>query len=143
MTRPTFGHLLVPLDLSSRNARAVRLAGDLARREGARVTLLHVVHRIEALPAGELGTFYARLRRKAEAALRTHARRLVRLGVACRVEVLLGTPATAIVEYAARRRVDLIVMGSHRINPRARPARWGTTSYRVGVLCRCPVLLIK
>ena len=41
-----FKHLLVPLDLSDRNARLLRIALSLARQSGARVTLLHVVDRI-------------------------------------------------------------------------------------------------
>ena len=39
--------------------------------------------------------------------------------------------------------VDLIILGSQKIDP-ARPGQgWGTTSYKVGILCRCPVLLVK
>jgi len=40
-------------------------------------------------------------------------------------------------------RVDLIVLTSHKIDL-AHPAEgWGTTSYKVGILCQCPVLLVK
>ena len=57
--------------------------------------------------------------------------------------VCIGEPAREIVGTAAREKVDLIVMGSHKVVP-SRPATgWGTTSYKVGIFCRCPILLVK
>ena len=39
--------------------------------------------------------------------------------------------------------IILIILGSQKIDP-ARPGQgWGTTSYKVGILCRCPVMLVK
>jgi nucleotide-binding universal stress UspA family protein len=43
---------------------------------------------------------------------------------------------------AARRRVDLVVLGSHRLSPRPGYGL-GTTSYKVALACACPVLLLK
>lgn len=40
------------------------------------------------------------------------------------------------------KRVDLLVMGSHKVKPRPGQG-WGTTSYEVGILCQCPILLVK
>ena len=54
-----FKHILVPLDLG-RNERSLRTARTLARQNGARVTLLHVIQRIEDIPAAELRRFYCR-----------------------------------------------------------------------------------
>jgi nucleotide-binding universal stress UspA family protein len=59
------------------------------------------------------------------------------------VEVLIGSPAREIVRFATAKRVDLIVLGSHRIDLARPAAGWGTTSYKVGILCQCPVLLVK
>ena len=51
--------------------------------------------------------------------------------------------AREIVKQAVANRVDLIVLTSHKIDL-AHPAEgWGTTSYKVGILCQCPVLLVK
>jgi hypothetical protein len=41
-----FKHILVPLDLSDRNERILRLAVGLARIKQGRVTLLHVIQGI-------------------------------------------------------------------------------------------------
>lgn len=91
-----FKHILVPIDLSERNARALAAAKRfLARR------------------------------------------------VAVRTELTIGEPAREIVRLATKRRADLVVIGSHKVRP-GRPATgWSTTSYKVGVFCRCPILLVK
>lgn len=47
-----FTHLLVPTDLSDDAARAYAPAASLARRDGAKVTLLHVVEAARAVPHG-------------------------------------------------------------------------------------------
>jgi nucleotide-binding universal stress UspA family protein len=60
-----------------------------------------------------------------------------------RSAVVVGTPSEDIVRYAAANRVDLIVMASHRVDPSRRSRGWGTTSYKVGILCRCPIMLVK
>jgi hypothetical protein len=39
--------------------------------------------------------------------------------------------------------VDLIVTGSHRLNPGQPGGGWDTTSYKVSLLCAYPILLVK
>jgi nucleotide-binding universal stress UspA family protein len=56
--------------------------------------------------------------------------------------VRIGAPAAEIVRAASRKRVDLVIMGSHRVRP-GRMGGWGTTSYKVGIFCQCPILLVK
>ena len=51
--------------------------------------------------------------------------------------------AEAIVAYAEERGMDLIVLSSHKVD-RDHPALgWGTISYRIAIVARCPVLLVK
>ena len=93
------------------------------------------------------GTHHVGAQRRLEAISRRRrervARPLVARGRRVGTEVIIGEPATAIVAAATRRRANLIVMGSHRVVP-GRPGRgWGTMSDKVGILCRCPVLLVK
>jgi nucleotide-binding universal stress UspA family protein len=138
-----FEHILVPLDLSDRNARTIETAGDLASRHRSRVTLLHVVQQIPDIGAGELRAFYRRLERDSARRLERLAKRFTARSVPVAVSVGIGEPAHEIVTTAAKKRVDLIVMGSHKVVP-GRPATgWGTTSYKVGIFCRCPILLVK
>lgn len=137
-----FDHILVPLDLSGKNRSQLAVAAELAGR-GTRVTVLHVIERIEDIPFAEVRDFYRRIARIAEKKLAATVVRFARRGVRVRTAVLIGAPAAEIVRYAAARGVDLIVMGSHAVTPGRAARRWGTTSYKVGLLCRCPVMLVK
>jgi nucleotide-binding universal stress UspA family protein len=137
-----FKHILVPIDLSRRNTSALSAAADLARDRGTRVTVLHVIARIEHVPAEELRSFYRQLEGRAQRELARAARQLTRKGISVRGTVVIGAPAEEIVRYAAANKVDLILMRSHPIG-RGRGEGWGTTSYKVAVLCTCPVLLVK
>ncbi len=138
-----FTHILVPIDLSDRNARALAMASALAQQCGARVTLLHVIQSVEKLPLGDLKGFYRRLAQVSTQKLERSAAPLARKGVRVRTQVCIGEPAREIIRSALRGGVDLIVMGSHKVRPDRREARWGTTSYKVGIFCQCPVLLVK
>ena len=138
-----FQHILVPLDLGGGKQRTLAAALQLAQQSQARVTLLHVIQRIEHVPTNEVRDFYKRLTETARDRLAVAARKLAAKKIDVRAVVLLGTPAEAIVKYADTNRVDLIVLPSHKVDL-AHPAQgWGTTSYKVGILCQCPVLLIK
>lgn len=134
-----FAHVLVPIDLSDRNSRSLRIVETLSAR---RVTLLHVIHRVPGLPAAELQPFYKRLRRQAEKVVERVAASLAASGLRVRHLVTIGEPARDILRVATSRRVDLILLGSHRLGPRPGEGL-GTTSYRVALACRCPVLLVK
>jgi hypothetical protein len=37
----------------------------------------------------------------------------------------------------------ILVMSSHKLPLRRSGESWGTASYKVGILSRCPVLLVK
>ena len=107
------------------------------------MTLMHVVQQVPRLTPAEMRTFYDRLVKTSRRKLARAAKLFTVRGVAVRSEVCVGEPAREIVRAATAARSDLIVMGSHRVNPKRRGMGWGTTSYKVGILCRCPVLLVK
>lgn len=145
MRGPAFAkHILVPIDLSSHNARALDAALALAEGVGARVTVLHVIQEIEGVPIAEMRAFLRGVEQLVAKRLDAATRKFHSRGVRVEGVVLTGTPPREIVSYAAQKRVDLIVMGSHTIGSRPRLGRGlGTTSYQVAILCRCPVLLLK
>ena len=138
-----FRHVLVPLDLGGRHTSALRTARALTRPGRGRVTLLHVIQRIDHVPEPELRAFYRRLEEAAQRRLAAAARAFAAARIAVRAEVAVGSPAEEIIRFAQAGRVDLIVMRSHRVEPGRRTRGFGTTSYRVGLVCRCPVLLVK
>ena len=137
-----FRHILVPTDLTARSEKALQLAGHLSRA-GTRVTLLHVIERIDGLAFSEVKPFYERLDRKARKAMEALTRHMTDGAPSPARVIVRGRRAEEIVKYAAANEVDLIVLASHRVNPSIVERDWGTISYKVGILAQCPVLLVK
>lgn len=137
-----FRHVLVPIDLSDRHRAVLDAAAAIAVPSGARVTVLHVTQRIDGIPTAELQPFYARLAESARRRVDRAVRPLVAAGVRVRVRLVVGDPAAEILRAAKAGKADCIVLGSHRLG-RAPGTGLGTTSYKVGILCACPVLLVK
>jgi nucleotide-binding universal stress UspA family protein len=138
-----FQRILVPVDFTPRSQRAARTAGRIASGSHAETTLLHVIERIDADTGGPLRSFYARLERSARRKMAALLEELGRRGLAACGEVLYGNRVNEILRFAGEKRIDLIVMSSHKLPVRRGPENWGTISYKVGILARCPVLLVK
>jgi nucleotide-binding universal stress UspA family protein len=138
-----FSHIVIPVNFTRANDKAVAAAIGLARSGKGRVTLLHVVERIQHVPVRELKGFYATLTRAAEAKMKPLARRFERQRIPVWSVVLLGRRAEEIVEYAARREASLVVMSSHRLDPSHRGRGLAAISYQVALLAPCAVMLVK
>jgi nucleotide-binding universal stress UspA family protein len=138
-----FKKILVPADLTDRHERAVELAAELAAQGGADIVLLHVVEMIQGLPMEEEGTFYKRLERIARGHLERWSKHLAERQRSCQVEVLFGNRAGEIARYASENGIDLIVLTARPFDPAAPAASLGSMSYRIGLLARSPVLLVK
>jgi nucleotide-binding universal stress UspA family protein len=138
-----FKRILVPIDLSGRNTQTLDVALELARATHALVTLCHVIQSVRDVPSAELRRFYRRLEATSARTLARVAKRFTAREVPVDTVVCIGEPAREIVRLAAGRRTDLIVMGSHKVRAGRWATGWGTISYKVGIFCRCPVLLVK
>ena len=137
-----FHRLLVPVDLTPKNRRAVEVARDLALQSGGEVHLLHVIETLD-LPFEELADFYARLERQATRKLTPFAALLDEAGVSAVAHIRYGKRAETVLEFATEHDVDLIILDSHRIVPGEVGKGLGTISYRVAIVAPCPVLLVK
>jgi nucleotide-binding universal stress UspA family protein len=138
-----FRQLLVPLDFSDKNEAAIDIAIETARRDGAEVTLLHVIETIDHMDFDEMSDFYRKLETRAAAKLAVLTDRFTGAGVRARYEIVFGKRAESILRQAAGGKTDLIVLSSHRVD-RDHPALGlGTISYQVAIVARCPVLLVK
>ena len=133
-----FQHILVPIDLSHRNERTLRIAVGLARITQSRVTLLHVIQGISGVSTWELRTFYKTLEQRSQRELARAAKRFVDAEVAVRAIVVIGDPARKIIKAATARKVALIVMGSHRVMPDAPAEAWAPPATRSGSPVRVP-----
>ena len=138
-----FRHILVPTDLTERTEKALQFATELASRDRAHVTLIHVIETIPGLTFDEAKGFYQRLERKARKPMDALTRRAGEGGMTATPAVVYGRRAEEIVLYAAAHAVDLIVLASHCVKPSRIGRDWGTISYKVGILAQCPVLLVK
>lgn len=122
-------HLIVAIDGSAASRRAVQIAGQIARAEGASVGVVDV---------RKTGEFHAVADAREHAALVE----LKQAGVEARVEIRGGDPADEILAAARSGGAGLLVMGS-----RARSAvgglLLGSVSQDVAARASCPVLLVR
>lgn len=136
-----FERILIPVDLTEKNAEAVERALAVAE-PAAEVVLLHVVERIED-DEPELEEFYRRLTERARGGLAALAARVAASGRAARSEVVVGRRVEEIVTAAERVGADLLVLGSHPLALDGGLLDGLTISYRVALLASCAVLLVK
>ena len=137
-----FRHILVPVDLTEKNVRAVEAAGELARAVRGRITPLHVIETLD-VPRDELRDFYQRLEEKAGRHLAELGRPLDQAGVAVEQRVTFGKRVPEIVVQARDLAVDLIILASHRLDPDNAARGFLTISHQVAILAPCPVLMLK
>jgi nucleotide-binding universal stress UspA family protein len=137
-----FEKILLPLDLSDRHRRAVDITVELAKQSRGEVVLLHVIETIPGLAVDEEKAFYGRLHKMAETHLEAIARRVSEHRVPCRRRVLYGHRARTVADEADALAADLIVLTAPQMDA-GNLSGWGSLSWKIGVLCRCPVLLVK
>lgn len=112
-------HVLVTTDLSPDSLRPCEPIADLARRLGARITLLHVVQDLRVAPHGAPlapGMSAPDLEREKESARRALEEQRSTFGADLAVEpaVVSGNDtAQAIDDFAKKNGVDLIALSTH------------------------------
>lgn len=120
---------------------AVVVAGDLAARLGARLTLCHVAHRPSDFPYGD----QAAMERRHAAALAEGEQLLRdvagRTGVEATLRVACGEPAPVLLELAEQMAADLVVVGSHG-HGALHKALLGSTSAALARRLACPLVVV-
>ena len=138
-----FRNILVPVDFTLKNESALNTALDLVRGKEAKITLLHVIELIEHVELEEMADFYRSLETRAAAKLYGLEERFKQALIPVYQDIVCGKRAETIVKYAEEREMDLIVLSSHQVD-RDHPAlSVGAISYRIAIVARCPVLLVK
>jgi nucleotide-binding universal stress UspA family protein len=138
-----FQRILLPVDLTDRHDKALRMAGDLGRQSNGEVILLHVIEAIPGLSRQEDADFYSRLNTAARAHLRRLAAPLLEAGIACRTEVLTGQRAVDTARFAAEAKSDVIVLTSPPFQPQHPLPALGSMAWKISLLAACPILLVK
>ena len=139
-------HILVPVDFSENTPSILDWAAHLAKQHGSRVTLLHAYHlpvEFQQLEGAYLPPdFWQSVRAEAESSLRRYAADLERKEIRVEMAVCEGYAATVIVEEAAARHADLIVIGTHGRSG-LKHLLLGSIAERVVQKAPCPVLTVK
>lgn len=144
-----YQRILVPLDGSATSQRGLKEAIRLARDNGARLRLVHVLDETPALGMMEEGVdlepYLRELTKKGRAILERAERLAGKSGVpadAVMAETAGGGVADAILRAAKKWRADVIVMGTHGRRG-LRHVVLGSEAERVLRLSPLPVLLVR
>jgi len=143
-------NILVATDFGAASDAALRYGGELARRFGATLHVLHVVENVSISSVGADG-FVAMAPQQLQDEVEDTAR--VRLMEALRdsdrsgpvtrpVVITASSPAPVIIDYAKRHDLDLIVMGTHGRGALAH-FLMGSVAERVVRTAPCPVLTVR
>lgn len=115
----SYTHVLIAVDFSAASARVTARAVAIARQNGARLTLLHVVDYLpplgfadDLLPSPALLVDEDELIKHGKSSLEAFAAK-EKIPAEIPRHVLLGAPQREIVDFARTQGVDLIVIGSH------------------------------
>ena len=137
-----FKHLLVPLDGSPSAECALPAAAQIAARNGAAISLLHVLER--DAPAEVHGVRHLRTADEAKAYLGAVAQRLAAQGVTADVHVhavAVEDVARGIADHLLELNQDTVVMSTHGGGLRTR--LFGSMAQQAVALGRMPVLLVR
>ena len=141
--------ILVPVDFSLTSMKALEQAAFLAKKNGAEITLLHVVDYI--MPHSNI--YYFTIPRSAEyegTVLKECESQLQKLAdkiklrdsVTVNAITVPGKPREAIIKTADEIKADLIIMGTHGVSG-FREFMIGSNAIRVISEASCPVLSIQ
>ena len=112
----TYKHILVPVDLQQESERVLRSAADIAARNSARITVLHVVEYAPIDPGGDI-----LLPAPVDITEQLATRARTQLGELCQKcgagnaaqQVIVGSIKGEILHAATKEAVDLVVIGNH------------------------------
>lgn len=141
----TFANILVPIDYEAPADAALRVAGNLARAAKGRLLVSHAlplpIYTMTEYPIAPVDGAWIR---EETARLEKHARAVLEQDgevPSLEVDVRVDTPALRILQIAAERRIDVIVMGTHGRSG-LKHLLLGSVAAKVARLAPCPVLTV-
>jgi nucleotide-binding universal stress UspA family protein len=138
-----FEKILVPTDFSEKSRSTLNVAAKMADCNSAVIYLFHVIETIADTPFEEFSEFYLRLERRAQSRMKEWMQRDIEPSIAVEPIIVFGSRYREILKFSETHGIDLIVMHSHTVTPQDPAGGWGTISYRVALLAKCPVMLVK
>jgi len=138
-----FKNILVPVDLTKKNKQALDIAVKIALHDKSKVNLLHVVETIASTSFSEFEDFYRTLEKRAKKYIDKMIIPYNKSELLIEGKITFGNRVVEILSFSGKNKIDLIVMNSHKVNPKEPTENWGTISQKVGILSQCPVMLVK
>lgn len=141
-------HVVAPVDFSAESAAALAAARVMAATYGSRLDVVHVVehptfaHQYEPFYNRALDYSFPRAAAKITIALRELLDEVDGPEVESHVEVLEGSPAKSVVDYAELVKPAMIVIATHGLTG-LEHFLLGSVTERVVRLAHCPVLTLK
>jgi len=136
--------ILVATDGSDHARKAVEIASDIALKYKATVYLIHVVSPIPSMGYGDvLQKIEEGQEQFAKEILEKAVKEVKRKGLGNFQSTMLhGDPAHAIIEFARKNSVDMIVMGSRGLGT-LEDLFLGSVSHKVSHLAECTCVTVK
>ncbi len=146
-----FKNILVSVDGSKSSTNALEAAAELAASSGGKLHILHVVREMQVPLTPGLMDAYEKLQRQRHDVLNSAGEQLINQAKrsveskgldAVETDIGSGDPASAIVDYAARNKIDLIVIGNRGLG-QVEGMLMGSVSRKVSNTTKTNCLIIK
>ena len=147
--------ILVPYDGSKYSTKALTRATELAHNLDSEIILFSVVNVGYVSPPGLLGIIKSKKEKEAikkwsksvktdtEKMLKNALKKCESKGITASYVISEGEISSKILDFATKKRISLIVIGSHGLHGIGKLKTLGSVSRRVSENAKCPVLIVR
>jgi nucleotide-binding universal stress UspA family protein len=147
--------ILVPYDGSKYSVKALTRATELAHNLDSEIILFSVVNVGYISPPGLLGIIKSKKEKNAikkwsksvktdtEKTLKIALKKCESKGITTSYVISEGEISSKILDFASKKKISLIVIGSHGLHGIGKLKTLGSVSRRVSENAKCPVLIVR
>jgi nucleotide-binding universal stress UspA family protein len=140
-----FQKILLPVELTEKDFRAVDAARNLAATDvesDTEIVLLHVIETLD-LPFEELEDFYGKLESRAVEVMDELAASLASEKISVVHRIAFGSRVPEILAHAEEIGADLVILVARQVDPSDPGSAWSGIAYQAAILSGISVLLLK
>ena len=147
--------ILVPYDGSKYSTKALNKATELAHNLDSEIILFSVVNVGYVSPPGLLGIIKSKkekdtikkwsksVKSDTEKMLKNALKKCESKGITASYVISEGEISSKILDFATKKKISLIVIGSHGLHGIGKLKTLGSVSRRVSENAKCPVLIVR
>jgi len=147
--------ILVPYDGSKYSTKALTRATELAHNLDSEIILFSVVNVGYVSPPGLLGIIKSKKEKEAikkwSESVKTDTEKMLKIalkkceskGITASYVISEGEISSKILDFATKKKISLIVIGSHGLHGIGKLKTLGSVSRRVSENAKCPVLIVR